>query len=53
MNAGGGAMSARARRPSAARAISTAARQPKAMSDCTTARWVDTAPFGKPVVPDV
>src|SRR5580658_2769642 len=35
------------------RATSTAARQPKAMSDCTMARWVDTAPLGKPVVPDV
>ena len=25
----------------------------KAMSDWVTARWVDTAPLGKPVVPEV
>src|SRR5579872_3232085 len=28
-------------------------RQPKAIRACTTARWVDTAPFGSPVVPEV
>ena len=35
------------------RSWSSAAWQPKAMSAWITARWVDTAPFGWPVVPDV
>ena len=32
---------------------STAARQPNAITDDTIAPLVDTAPFGRPVVPDV
>ena len=35
------------------RSLSSAALQPNAMRAWTTARWVDTAPFGWPVVPDV
>ena len=31
----------------------TAARQAKASSADSTARWVETAPFGRPVVPEV
>src|SRR4051794_6673414 len=49
MNAGapdGAGASGRRRR-------STAARHPKPRRACTTARWVETAPFGRPVVPDV
>ena len=30
----------------------TAERQPKAIRADSTARWVETAPFGCPVVPD-
>ena len=32
---------------------STPLRAENAMSEFTTARWVDTAPFGRPVVPEV
>src|SRR5690606_17077549 len=48
MNTGGadGAASPRRRR-------STAARQLKPSRAWVTARWVDTAPFGRPVVPEV
>ena len=35
------------------RAASMAARAQKAIRDCVTARWVETAPLGNPVVPDV
>ena len=35
------------------RAASMAARAQKAIRDWVTARWVDTAPLGNPVVPDV
>ena len=35
------------------RSRSTAPRQANAISACTTAPWVLTAPFGRPVVPDV
>ena len=51
MNAGGTAAALAVGRVGAA--ASTAARQPKPISAWTTARWVDTAPFGRPVVPDV
>src|SRR3954451_17612024 len=36
-----------------ARTASTVARLPKAITEETTAPFVDTAPFGRPVVPDV
>src|ERR671912_2043472 len=35
------------------RARSMAVRQPQTLSEWTTGLWVDTAPFGRPVVPDV
>jgi hypothetical protein len=35
------------------RAAVTADRAANAISALSTARWVDTAPFGNPVVPDV
>ena len=35
------------------RSRSMAPRQANPKSACTMARWVDTAPLGRPVVPDV
>src|SRR4051812_46869816 len=55
MNAGG-SVGAAGGGPSvfdAARVRSMAVRQPNAVSAWHTERWVDTAPLGRPVVPDV